>query len=179
MIHALLVVALLAAPVAAADRPAADSPHATVGTEPCGMVFLVRHAEAEAEGDDPPLTAAGRARAEALARVLGDAGVERVLSTDFRRTRETAAPIAAALGLEVEIYDPRDLPGLVEALDDRRGRVLIVGHSNTTPEVVRLLGGDPGPPVDHHEHDRLYVVTRPAAAGGEGAVGALLRYGGE
>jgi broad specificity phosphatase PhoE len=122
-------------------------------------VLLVRHAEAEpGGGGDPELTAAGRRRAEALAEVLAAEPIAAVLATDTRRARATAAPIAVRLGLEVEIYDPRRLPDLAAALRGRGETVLVVGHSNTTPELVGLLGGEPGEPIGHHEHDRLYRV---------------------
>lgn len=134
------------------------------------VVFLVRHAEKE-EGLDPALTEAGRARAEELARTLRDAGIERVHSTDYARTRATAAPLAERLGLEVELYDPRALPSFLEGVRDSGGRHLVVGHSNTTPQAVGLLGGEPGEPiVEATEYDRLYAVT----LGADGSVSTVL-----
>ena len=148
--------------------------------EPATTVFLVRHAEAlyppPAEAPhDPPLNPLGRARADALARVLADAGITAILSTDLRRTLETAGPLAERLGVEIETYDHRALAALAERLASTPGRFLISGHSNTTPEMVSLLGGDPGPPIDERtEFDRLYMITlepgRPAAT-------VLLHYG--
>ena len=90
--------------------------------------------------------------------LLADARIEFILSSDYHRTRDTVAPLAAALGIEVEIYDPRELPTLVERLGAREGRGVVVGHSNTTPALVELLGGDPGEPIDEMEFDRLYIV---------------------
>ena len=137
-------------------------------------VFLVRHAEKTTEEQDPGLTEAGLARAVELATMLRDAGIEHILSSDYRRTRDSAIPLAEALGLSIEIYDPRDLPALVTRLAELGGRVLVVGHSDTTPTVVELLGGDPGPLIDESEHDRLYVVC----TGIDGSVSTvLIRYG--
>ncbi|MCP4663205.1 MAG: histidine phosphatase family protein [bacterium] len=140
------------------------------------VVFLVRHAERVDARPDSELSAAGSARAAELATLLRDADIEHVHSSDFIRTRNTAAPTAAKLGLVVELYDPRNLPALVERLREAGGRHLVVGHSNTTPSAVELLGGEPGSEIDEHsEFDRLYVVTIGAA----GAVGTvLMRYGG-
>lgn len=146
------------------------------------IVYLVRHAEPEraamgagATSPDPVLAVEGRARAGALVHVLAEAGVMRVLSTDFNRTRETAAPLAEALGVEVEIYDHRTLESLATRLKETPGRYVVVGHSNTTPRMVELLGGEPGAPIDEgYEFDRLYQVVVDA----DGVVTTtLLRYG--
>jgi phosphohistidine phosphatase SixA len=139
------------------------------------VVFAVRHAEKAQDGPDPALTEAGAARAAVLASNLRSAGIDAVHSSDYARTRETAAPTGALFGVETELYDLRDLPALVDALREARGRHLIVGHSNTTPDLVALLGGDPGPAIDEAgEYDRLYVVT----VGATGATSSvLLRYG--
>jgi phosphohistidine phosphatase SixA len=139
------------------------------------VVYLVRHAEKASGGKDPELTEAGRARAQALARTLGDAGIESIHSTDFKRTRETAAPLAHRLGVAVRIYDWDEMEALAAAMRAAGGRHLVVGHSDTTPELVGLLGGEPGPAIDEpSEYDRLYIVT----IGADGAVtSVLLRYG--
>lgn len=139
------------------------------------VVFLVRHAEKVDASRDPDLSAAGMKRVEVLRASLRDAGIEHVHCSDFLRTRRTAAPIAAKLGLDLELYDPNDLPALVERLRQSRGRHLVVGHSNTTPAVVELLGGEAGPEIDEaSEYDRLYVVT----IGRDGTVSTvLLRFG--
>jgi phosphohistidine phosphatase SixA len=139
------------------------------------VVFLVRHAEKTAEATDPPLSGAGRDRAQELANLLEDAGVTAVHTTDFRRTRQTAEPLARRLGLEPSLYDPQQPDALVAAIEKQGGRHLVVGHSNTVPELVVLLGGDGGSEIDEAgEYDRLYVVM----PGGNGpAQTVLLRYG--
>jgi probable phosphoglycerate mutase len=139
------------------------------------VVFLVRHAEKLEGGHDPNLSVAGIERAKDLAMVLRDSGITHVHSSDYIRTRKTAAPLATALGLEVKLYDPRQLPALVDALRKTGGNHLVVGHSNTTPSLVELLGGDPGGAIDEPgEYDRLYIVT----IDGDGlAHTVLLRYG--
>ena len=108
--------------------------------------------------------------------LLRNSGIDHVHSSDFIRTRDTAGAVATVLGLaNVGLYDPSDLPALREQLTQDGGRHLVVGHSNTTPPLVGLFGGDPGAPIDEDsEYDRLYVVT----IGDDGTVSTvLLRYG--
>jgi phosphohistidine phosphatase SixA len=139
------------------------------------VVFLVRHGEKADLSRDPALSDAGQERAVELARVLRDVQIDHVHSTDFIRTRDTASPTAAAHGVRVEVYDYRDLPGLADKLLKTRGHHLVVGHSNTTPPMVKLLGGDPVSEIDElGEFDRLYVVT---VAGDGTASSVMLRYG--
>jgi len=149
--------------------PAPNSAEATQA------IFLVRHAEKTTEKTDPALTPEGKARAEALADRLEGEGITHIHSSDTKRTRDTAAPLAARLKLEVQIYDPRDLPAMAKVLKAAPGRHLVVGHSNTTPQLTELLGGDGGTPiVEATEYDRLYIVsTNP----GEPVKSYLTRYG--
>ncbi len=142
-------------------------------------IWLVRHAErADAHGDpapDPELSPEGHARAAELARLLGEAGITSLHSTDYHRTRQTVAPLAQALGLEVGLYDPRDPSSLaaLEAALRMPGRHLVVGHSNTTPALVERLGGVAGGPMPESEYDRLYLVR----IGADGVETTILRYG--
>ena len=138
-------------------------------------VYLVRHAEKSSVGKDPALTNAGRQRALELARQLQGAGIDAIYSTDFARTRQTAAPLAEQLGLEIRFYDWNRMDELASTLILTGGRYLVVGHSDTTPELVATLGGEPGPAIDEPgEHDRLYVVS----IGLDGSVRTeLRRYG--
>ena len=129
------------------------SPSTSTGSRP-SVVVLVRHREkATSAGDDPSLSDAGHARAAALADALGDAHVTHVITTQFRRTQETAAPLAERLGLRPTVIpiDLSDIRRYVAAVSDsvRRsgGVTLIVGHQNTVPAVIRALGG-PATPGD-------------------------------
>lgn len=139
------------------------------------VVYLFRHAERAEDGtNDPPLSDAGEARAELVAAILEDARITHIHTTDFRRTRATGAPLARATGLEMAEYDPRDLVGLAERLRSTPGRHLVLGHSNTTPQLAEALGGDPGPPIEEMEYDRAYVIViLPSGATGS----AIFRFG--
>jgi phosphohistidine phosphatase SixA len=143
------------------------------------MVFLVRHAERADDGADiphqadPSLSSEGRERAALLARLLRDAGITQVYSTDYVRTRETASPTASGAGVEISIYDANQLDVFAGRLLSEPGRHLVVGHSNTTWDLVQALGGDPGDPIEALEYDRLYILTFES----EGVRTVLLRFG--
>lgn len=128
-------------------------------------VILVRHAEkvADASVKDPPLTDEGRARAEELKELLRDAGVSAIYTTPWERTRKTAAPLAAALGLTpAEIKTgPTYANEVASTIRDKHAgsTVLVVGHSNTTTDVLRALGVADAPKITDEEYDNLFVVT--------------------
>ncbi|MEM7227566.1 MAG: histidine phosphatase family protein [Planctomycetota bacterium] len=123
-------------------------------------VILVCHAERADASRDSALSPPGHARAQDLAAYLLPIHLDAIHSTDYRRTRDTAQPTANARGLEIELYDPRQLDALAAAVIAAGGTHLVVGHSNTTPDAVAAFGGDPGAPIDDAtEFDRLYVLT--------------------
>jgi broad specificity phosphatase PhoE len=103
--------------------------------------YVMRHLQ-KAEGQDPPLSEEGRANARKL---IGFFAAERprvVYVSTTRRAYETAAPAARKLRVKVRRYDPADTAGLIERVLAERGPVLVVGHSNTVPEIVARLGGE-------------------------------------
>ena len=129
------------------------------------VVLLVRHAEKAAEpAQDPPLTESGQARAQALVEVARDAGVTAVITTQYDRTRSTAAPTAAALMVTSEVVGAGPLAQHAKAVADqvRRhagGTILVVGHSNTIPAIVGALGAPQPREICDSEYDRLFVVV--------------------
>jgi broad specificity phosphatase PhoE len=144
-----LALALLA-PLAALAEPTA--------------IYLVRHGEKAAQGKDPDLTAQGQARAQNIATILQKTGITSIFSTPTARTMQTAQPLATHSNVTVQAYDPKAPKALVEKVKSLNGAVLVVGHSNTLAELVRLFGGAPGPEIADNEYDRLYQLN--IAAGG-------------
>ena len=134
-------------------------------------VFLVRHAERAddvkgtppAMANDPDLSETGRARAEALAAMLKDAKISAIVSTEYRRTQQTAAPLAATLGIPVTTIKASDGAAVVNAVRAAAGNVLVVGHSNTIPDIVKALGAPPPGAIRDDEYDNLFIVTLGAA----------------
>ena len=129
------------------------------------LVVVVRHAEkAETPKDDVALSERGRARAEALVSALGDAGVDTIITTERRRSIETAAPLAARLHLTpivVRTADDTNAHAAAVAAAVRQGGsvVLVVGHSNTVPQLIRAAGGPSLPDLEHDEFDDLFVLS--------------------
>lgn len=132
-------------------------------------LLFVRHAEkAAAPADNPGLSTAGTQRALELRRVLEDldvvAGVDAVYVTQYRRTVDTARPVARAAGIDPRPFDAGDVEqAVVDIVDRHKGKiVLIVGHSNTIAPMIAELGGSKKvPPIADAEYDNLYIVTIP------------------
>jgi phosphohistidine phosphatase SixA len=122
------------------------------------IIFVTRHGEKAAEGKDPDLTPQGQARARTIGKILSKAGIGAVYSTPTNRTRQTAAPTAAQAGVEVQMYDPSKPQAMIEKVKAATGPVLVVGHSNTVPDLVKMMGGAAGGPIADDEFDRLYQL---------------------
>lgn len=152
-------------------------------------VILVRHAEKQLDGDprDPELTPAGRERATALARLLSHSGVTRLVSSEYKRTQATLAPLAESTGLSIDTRPARELEALAdELLAAEPGSVTVVsGHSNTIPALAAQLGAplanventSRGPMLDEGEYDRLFVLHLPPQGASVRAKALELRFG--
>jgi broad specificity phosphatase PhoE len=142
-------------------------------------VIVVRHAEKVDDSTDPLLSAAGAARAESLARALADAGVSVIYTTQYVRTRATAAPLAARSAIEPVVIAPTrgaaahaaELAARIREHDGGR-TVLIVGHSNTVPLIVQALGGADVGSIGDDEYDHLFIVQ----LGADGTTTIRTRY---
>lgn len=145
------------------------------------LVIFVRHAEradggagaAMASGApaDPLLSAAGEARAAKLAAMLADSGIKAIVATEFHRTQDTGKPLAKKLGLTVQSIAAKETAALVQKLKSEHVRdvVLVIGHSNTVPELIKAFGG-PVVTMRDDEYDAMYLLN-PAT----GAM-TLIRY---
>jgi broad specificity phosphatase PhoE len=132
------------------------------------VVILVRHAEkAAAPKGDVALSDAGLVRAEALAAALADAHVDAIVTTQLRRTRETAAPLAAKRHLTPVVVPTGEnidahARAVAEALRDLGPVVLVVGHSDSVPAIIHALGGPSLPALCETQYAQLFtMVTMP------------------
>lgn len=122
------------------------------------QIYLVRHAEKVTTVKDGDLTKQGQQRAKQLAHLLKSAGITTLYSTNYKRTEQTAAPLAKQFKLTVQPYNPRQLKTFAEQLKQHSGVIMVVGHSNTTPQLVRLLGGKAND-MNESEYTRLYQLS--------------------
>ena len=136
-------------------------------------VFLVRHAEKEDEPkQDPPLKKEGVARSQELARILNVAGIKAIYTSQFIRTKQTAEPLTAKIGVSATVLTIKPNPSnlrliaeestaeLVNKILQRPGEsALVIGHSNWIPDVIKMLGGDVVPTIDEKKFDDLFIVT--------------------
>ena len=124
-------------------------------------IIVVRHAERADQSRDAALSSEGQVRAGALATLLKSSGVTHIVTSEFLRTRQTAAPLAAALGLTPEQVAARDQAALVDKLRalDPASIVLVVGHSNTIPPLVAALGGPKLPEIADSDYDDMFVLV--------------------
>lgn len=127
------------------------------------VVVLVRHAEkAAVEGNDPPLSEAGEARAQALVEALKGMHFDAMVATERERTQATGRPLAQAHGLTPEIVGlvPGHVDSVAAAVRRHAGHtVLVVGHSNTVPRIIHALGGPQLPDLCEPEYAHLFVLV--------------------
>ena len=133
-------------------------------------VVVIRHAEKQLGTiDDAPLSPEGEQRATRLAQMFGDAEsfgrVRKIYVTDAHRTQQTAAELAQRLNLKPVVVDAKESASALarQVLKENRGGLaIVVGHSNTVPQLVAELSGNKKvPPIAEQEFDTMYVVTVP------------------
>ena len=160
-----LVAAIVCAVLLAAATPVAAQQ----------VVFVVRHAERADGGagsttpaapgmmaNDPPLSAAGEQRAAKLSSMLAAAGIKQIFVTEYRRTAQTAAPLASRLTLTPIVVTARDADALIAQVRGAQGSVLVVGHSNTIPGLLTRLGVSETVTLADSDYDDVFVVVRDA-----------------
>ena len=129
----------------------------SVGT----TVILIRHADrTSSETDqDPSLNDKGEARAQELVHVLGTSGIEIIYHSRFKRSKETANPLATQFGIaKKQLEEPSQLQH--DILTRHAGKaVLVIGHSDTVPKLIKRLAGGDMDDINDGEFDNLFIVT--------------------
>ena len=125
-------------------------------------ILLVRHAEKlTSPADDPVLSPQGTARAQLLVRMFENSALNAIYTSQFARTKLTAEPLAKRFSIPVETVDAKTTNKLVDSILSKHsgGTVLVVGHSNTLPEIIEALGAGKIKEIDDLDYDNVYVVT--------------------
>jgi broad specificity phosphatase PhoE len=128
---------------------------------PLPNIYVMRHLHTLAGATNPDLTAEGQAAAASLAGWFAKdpPGVIYVSST--KRAEQTAAPTARRYGVAPKIYDPSDSAALVASVLREHGTVLVVGHSNTVPDIIEKLGGQRPGPLVHEDFADVWRIAGP------------------
>jgi broad specificity phosphatase PhoE len=134
-------------------------------------IYLVRHFEKQSQTTSldvpnnqrpdkgPSLTEVGLNKAERLASFLEDKQIRFIYSTDYTRTRQSALPSSVRLDVPIILYSPKDLNSFANELRALDGNALVLGHSNTTPQLLALLGG-PEKKLEEKDYGDLFIITQ-------------------
>jgi phosphohistidine phosphatase SixA len=132
-------------------------------SRPVTIVILVRHAEKKLEPNnpDPDLTPEGVERAQEIARVFGNAGINAIYATQYKRTQQTVRPLSDLIGVSVTVLESSQKDELIKRIQTSlRGQTIFVaGHNNTVPAIASELSGETFPVIPESEYDNLFIVT--------------------
>ena len=124
--------------------------------------YFIRHAEkirSDSEDIDPELSQKGLGRAMHWAEILNDVDLDAIYSTDYERTTMTAAPTSVKKDITVQYYDPSTIDIEQFKIDNLGKKVLVVGHSNSTPDFVnKMLGEEKYEAMDDYDNGSLFIV---------------------
>lgn len=123
------------------------------------FVVIVRHAEKANNSEDAELSSAGQERAQTLAHILKNAHITAIFTSEFKRTRQTAAPTSTTTGVAPIIVPGKDFATLSSRLREVKGNALVVGHGNTIPDIIKALGIDTPIQIGDDDYSEIFVVT--------------------
>lgn len=128
--------------------------------QPRSTFYVMRHLDTPAGASDPDLTEQGRRNAELLAARFSANPPATIFVSNTKRAQQTAAPLATRLGIEPIVYDPADTASLIVDVMKEPPPVLIVGHSNTVPDIVAALSGGQRPaPLVHEDFGDIWQIS--------------------
>lgn len=130
---------------------------------PVTTVILVRHAEKKIEPNnaDPDLAPEGSARADEIARMFANAGINTIFATQYKRTQQTVRPLSDRIHVPVTLLDDDQNDELVKRIQTSlRGQtIFIAGHNYSVPVIASALSGESFPMIPESEYDNLFIVT--------------------
>lgn len=132
--------------------------------QPAPNIYVIRHLHTPKDAKDPDLTTEGQSYAVALAQWLLHDPPTVIFVSNTKRAQQTAAPTARRYGLAPKVYDPSNTPALVSTVLRQQGTVLVVGHSNTVPDIIAGLGGERPAALVHEDFGDIWHIQGPARA---------------
>lgn len=127
--------------------------------QPAPTFYVMRHLNTPAGVQDPDLTAEGQRQAELLAEQFANEPPAAIFVSNTKRAQQTAAPLAAKLGITPRVYVPGDTAALIAEVVKEPPPVLIVGHSNTVPDIIAALGGRRPAPLAHEDFGDIWRIS--------------------
>ena len=126
-------------------------------------IVVVRHADKIDNSDDAVLSPTGEAQATRLAHVLQDLGISAIYTTQFKRTIQTATPLADFLKIKLLAYEQTDVDGVVKEIQRKHPKevVMVVGHRSTVPKLLKQFGTSEPVALGSSEYDSLFILTLP------------------
>ena len=133
-------------------------------SRPVTTVILVRHAEKvldDPNNQDPDLTPEGFARAQEIARIFADAGINAIYATQYKRTQQTVEPLSKRIGVPITLTDAKQPDELVKRIQTSlRGQIVFIsGHNDTVPAIASALSGENFSRIPDTEYDNVFIVT--------------------
>ena len=132
-------------------------------SRPVTTVILVRHAEKKLEPNnpDPDLSPEGMERAQEITRVFGNAGINAIYATQYKRTQQTVKPLSDRTGVPVTVLESSQRDELINRIQTglRGQTIFVAGHNNTVPAIASQLSGETFPVIPESEFDNLFIVT--------------------
>ncbi len=123
-------------------------------------IYFIRHAEKIDSSKNPDLSSVGLERAAHWGKIFSETTFDAIYSTDFKRTQQTAAPTAENKKLDITLYDAKSLDFDKFKSDNLGKTILVVGHSNTTPDFVnKLINQNVYAAIEDTNFGNLYIVT--------------------
>jgi 2,3-bisphosphoglycerate-dependent phosphoglycerate mutase len=123
-------------------------------------IYFIRHAEKADSSKNPDLSSAGLERAAHWSAIFSETTFDTIYSTDFNRTKQTATPTAENKKLDITLYDAKSLDFDKFKTDNLGKTILVVGHSNTTPDFVnKLINQNVYAAIEDTTFGNLYIVT--------------------
>ncbi|MFV8335844.1 phosphoglycerate mutase family protein [Flavobacterium sp. RSP29] len=130
------------------------------GQQSTSTYYFIRHAEKVDNSQNPDLSEIGIQRANLWNKIFSEVGFDEIYSTDYKRTTQTAIPAATAKKIQIKLYNPKTIAIESFKKETLGKKVLIVGHSNTTPNFVnQIINKKIYADIEDTTFGNLYIVT--------------------